>query len=583
MVGANLSIDDDGVVSSTNTTYSVGDGGLTQKNFTDALKTKLEGAVMNTGDETINGRKEFSSTITGNLTGNVTGDVTGALILSNGATIQGKTVPETIPLSWIQLGGDIDGEAVGDNSGYSVSLSGNGNRVAIGAPGNDGNETSTSDNRGHVKVYELDGSTWNQLGDDIDGEAAGDESGTSVSLSDDGYTVAIGAYRNDGDSGDADDNRGHVKVYEFDGTTWNQLGDDIVGEGEGDFSGYSVSLSADGYIVAIGAYLNDDNGENSGHVKVYKFDGTTWNQLGEDIEGTADGIDEGTGESLGDNSGWSVSLSADGDIVAIGAPQHDDNRGHAKVYQFDGTTWNQLGQDIDGEAADDESGFSVSLSGDGNTLAIGAFNLGGGGGNFLDSSTGYVKVYQFDGTTWNQVGDDINGNHLDGFILLNDATGSSLSLSDNGNTLVIGAPFADDNGLLSGLARVFEYDGTQWIQIGQDIKGEGESDLSGFSVSLSGDGNTVVIGAPAQLDVSNINGNSYVRVYQKNSNTGNVDGNNTSIIYIDTSVHCDSVVMSKSAPTQSSNSGSIGEIRVDDNYIYVFTSTGWKKAQLTDL
>ena len=95
----------------TNTTYSVGDGGLTENNFTDALKTKLEGAVMNTDDEIISGKKEFSSTITGNLIG----DVTGALILSNGTTIQGNTITEKIvPLTWIQLGGDIDGEVRGD-------------------------------------------------------------------------------------------------------------------------------------------------------------------------------------------------------------------------------------------------------------------------------------------------------------------------------------------------------------------------------------------------------------------------------------------------------------------------------------
>ena len=66
--------------------------------------------------------------------------------------------------------------------------------MAIGAYGNDGNGTSA----GHVRIYNFNGSSWIQLGNDIDGEAAGDYSGNSVSLSSDGGTVAIGAYVNDG-------------------------------------------------------------------------------------------------------------------------------------------------------------------------------------------------------------------------------------------------------------------------------------------------------------------------------------------------------------------------------------------------
>ena len=72
--------------------------------------------------------------------------------------------------SWSQLGTDIDGEAAGDNSGYSVSLSSDGTKVAIGATGND----ATGSNSGHVRVYEYSSSSWSQLGADIDGEAAGD-------------------------------------------------------------------------------------------------------------------------------------------------------------------------------------------------------------------------------------------------------------------------------------------------------------------------------------------------------------------------------------------------------------------------
>ena len=109
--------------------------------------------------------------------------------------------------------------------------------------------------------------TWEQLGVDIDGEAAGDKSGRSVSLSADGQTVAIGAIKNDGGGNLS----GHVRIYQWDGSAWQQLGVDIDGEAAGDLSGWSVSLSADGKTVAIGAPWNDGGGNGAGHVRVYSL------------------------------------------------------------------------------------------------------------------------------------------------------------------------------------------------------------------------------------------------------------------------------------------------------------------------
>ena len=106
-------------------------------------------------------------------------------------------------------------------------------------------------------MYKWDGSNWVQRGVDIDGEAAGDLSGNYLSLSDDGSTVAIGAYRNDGNSGSTTDDRGHVRIYNWNGLAWVQRGADIDGEAEKDYSGYSVSMNNDGTIVAIGAKQND--------------------------------------------------------------------------------------------------------------------------------------------------------------------------------------------------------------------------------------------------------------------------------------------------------------------------------------
>ena len=230
---------------------------------------------------------------------------------------------------------------------------------------------------GHTRIYRWDGSSWNKLGSDIDGEAAGDYSGHSVSLSNDGSTVAIGATNNDGNGNKS----GHTRIYEWDGSSWNKLGSDIDGEAAGDESGVSVSLSSDGSTVAIGAINNDGNGNKSGHTRIYKWDGSSWNQLGSDIDG----------ESANDHSGNWVSLSGDGTIIAIGADQDGTGSGlpgSVRIYQWNGSAWSQVGSDLDGEAANDNFGHSVSLSNDGSTVAIGGLRNDGNGTN-----AGHVRVF----------------------------------------------------------------------------------------------------------------------------------------------------------------------------------------------
>ncbi|QJP33479.1 hypothetical protein F0365_03170 [Nonlabens sp. Ci31] len=147
--------------------------------------------------------------------------------------------------------------------------------------------------------------------------------------------------------------------------TWRQLGIDLDGEASIDYSGFSVSTSADGLTVAIGAPYNDENGSDSGHVRIYSYVNNSWQQLGADIDG----------EAAGDYSGQSVSLSSDGTIVAIGAPYNDGNgldSGHVRIYSYVNSSWQKLAADIDGEAGSDYSGESVSLSRDGSIVAIGA-------------------------------------------------------------------------------------------------------------------------------------------------------------------------------------------------------------------
>ena len=390
-----------------------------------------------------------------------------------------------------QIGQDIDGEAADDNSGISVSLSSDGNTVAIGALYNDGN----GNDAGHVRIYENIGGSWSQIGQDIDGEAAGDKSGFSVSLSSNGNTVAIGAYLNNGNGYYS----GHVRIYENISGAWSQIGQDIDGEAAGDFSGVSVSLSADGNTVAIGAPYNGGNGSNSGHVRIYENTSGFWSQIGQDIDG----------EAAGDQNGYSVSLSSDGNTVAIGAPYNDGNgsdAGHVRIYENISGFWSQIGQDIDGEAAGDQSGKSVSLSSDGNIVAIGADKNDANG-----TDAGHVRIYENIGGFWIQIGQDIDGEAA------SDQNGFSLSLSSDGNTVAIGALYNDGNGTNSGHVRIYENTGGSWSQIGQDIDGEAADDNSGISVSLSSDGNTVAVGA--FRNDGNGTDAGHVRVYNVNNTT----------------------------------------------------------------
>ena len=243
-----------------------------------------------------------------------------------------------IMISQNQLGSDIDGEASADRSGYSVSIDSDGSHVAIGAYTNDGGGS----NAGHVRIYSWDGSAWTQVGNDIDGEAASDNSGYSVSIDSDGSHVAIGAYNNDGGGSDS----GHVRIYSWDGSAWTQVGNDIDGEAASDNSGYSVSIDSDGSHVAIGAYNNDGGGSDSGHVRIYEYSSGSWSQVGNDIDG----------EASDDRSGYSVSIDSDGSHVAIGAYNNDgtaSNAGHVRVYNLGIPKIN-----------------SVSLAADNSTIAV---------------------------------------------------------------------------------------------------------------------------------------------------------------------------------------------------------------------
>ena len=156
--------------------------------------------------------------------------------------------------------------------GHAVAISDDGNIIAAQDCSNIGpGGTGWALCRGRVRMYEWDGSSWGQLGNDIHGDSIWDRFGEALAMSSDGHTVAMGAYGNDGTNSNQNGNPGYVRIYGFNGSSWNQIGGDIVGVA-GDHFGSSVSLSSDGGIVAIGAKnANGGNGAQSGFVKIYNY------------------------------------------------------------------------------------------------------------------------------------------------------------------------------------------------------------------------------------------------------------------------------------------------------------------------
>ena len=329
------------------------------------------------------------------------------------------------------IGSAIQGEAIGDRSGKSLSMSSDGSIVAIGGYLNDGNGS----NSGHVRVYQNVSGTWTQIGSDIDGEAADDRSGSSVSLSSNGTIVAIGAPYNDGNGS----NSGHVRVYQNVSGTWTKIGSDINGEASGDNSGTSVSLSSDGTVVAIGAPFNDGSFNNSGHIRVFKNTNGNWIRIGSDIDGTLTNL----------NTGYTnrISLSGDGSTLVTGESSWNLSNGKVKVYKNVGGTWTLKGDLIGFN--NDNFGSSVSINSDGSIIAIGERNANHGDG-FIGGGVGAVHVFKYLNNKWKRI-KSIYGE------VPADYSGEMVSLSSDGSTIAIGSLYNDDNGDSSGHVRVFRH------------------------------------------------------------------------------------------------------------------------------
>ena len=361
------------------------------------------------------------------------------------------------------------------DQGISVAVSGDGNTAIVGGSGDNGNI-------GAAWVYIRNGGVWIQQGAKLVGTgAAGNASqGGSVALSGDGNTAIVGGLLDNGNpfAGGI----GAVWVFSRNGGVWTQQGAKLVAsDAVGNAQQGRVALSTDGNTAIVGGFL--DNGK-VGAAWIYVRSGDVWTQQGPKLIGT--------GAVGAAGQGGSIAISGDGNTVIVGGQFDNVGTGAAWVFTRSGGVWTQQGDKLVGAGAAGNAGqgFSVALSGDGNTAIIGGpFDNGGAPG------VGAAWVFTRSGGVWNQQGAKLVGTGATGLA----SQGISVGISADGNTAVVGGPFDNgDRGGGTGAVWVFTRSNGLWSQQGAKLVGTGGVGIStqGGAVALSADAATAIVGGP---------------------------------------------------------------------------------------
>ena len=361
--------------------------------------------------------------------------------------------------------------AVGNASqGTSVAMSENGFTTALGGPGDNSNtgalwvvnyQQNFSNPSSQTKIVPTTSYSNQMLG-------------YSLCMSADGNTLAIGS------KGGSNNNNGQISVYTYSGDTWTAQAT-FPGSGTGNLLlGYSVSLSANGNLLAAGA---PGLTSNLGSVQMYTLSSGTWNQTGT-ISAPAN--ISGSGTCM---FGSSVALSAQGTIIAIGAPQCKSNTGGVCIFQnYTSTTWiNPVLLSASSLSTGAYQGYSVAISADGCTVAVGAPGA--------NSNVGGVAIFTKSSTMssspeWVQqaflVGSGSTGASMQGY---------ALAMSADGHVLYVGGPGNSSN---VGAVWIYTWSGGLWTQYGQCLTPTNTGGMPAFfgcSLATAGNGSVLIVGA----------------------------------------------------------------------------------------
>ena len=368
---------------------------------------------------------------------------------------------------FIQQGGKLAGsDAIGmSEQGVAVALSADGNTALIGGYGD-------NNNIGAAWVFTRSGGVWRQqaklVGSGVIGSYA--FQGIQVALSADGNTAIVGG------TGDSQ-SIGAAWVFTRSGTVWSQqaklIGTGYVGQS---FQGFRVALSADGNTALVSG-AGDNN--NAGATWVFTRSQGVWIQQGSKLVGTG-----AVGSAF---QGFSVALSADGN-TAISSGVHDNNTtGAAWVFTRSNGVWTQQGSKLVGTGAAAGTpweGFSVALSADGNKALL--------HGTPDDGSAGCLWVFTRSNGVWTQQGSKLVAKGTNYVIPAHQ--GHSVALSADGNLAIMGG-----NGDYGGLGASWAFSGSagSWTQQAKLVgSGSVGTAQQGYSVALSADGSTAVVGGP---------------------------------------------------------------------------------------
>ncbi|MBZ0326733.1 MAG: FG-GAP repeat protein [Altibacter sp.] len=443
----------------------------------------------------------------------------------------------------------------------SMSISEDGSRLAVGATGEDSNATgingnqfnNSASNSGAVYIFRRNGAIWIQEAYiKASNTESNDYFGFSLKLSEDGSRLAVGATGEDSNATGVNGNQsnnsvsgsGAVYIFRRSGTTWTQEAYIKASNPDtADAFGFDIDLSDDGSRLAVGAQyersnatgVNGNQANNSltqaGAVYVFNRSGTTWSQ-----EAYIKASNTGSGDSFGNN----LSINSDGTLLAVGARweasnatgingnQADNSATYAgAVYVFNriGTTWTQGAYiKASNTGVGDSFGFSISLSDSGNHLAVGAMNeasnatgINGNQSNNSASYAGAVYVFSRSAGAWTQEA-YIKASNTETV----DLFGSYLDLSGDGARLVVGAHQEDSNARgingnqfnnsasNSGAVYVYTRCGSTWIQESYIKTSNSETGDHVGVVSLSGNGLYLAIGTASEdSNATGINGNQW--------------------------------------------------------------------------
>ena len=337
----------------------------------------------------------------------------------------------------------------GDYFGTSIAISGDGNTAIVGAYQEDavvGSKTFRAAGAAYIFTWSETSSSWSEEKIQASDKSPLDEFGYSVAISSDGNTVIVGAVEYSGFSSAA-----YIFTWSETSSSWSEQQKIQASDKQAyDYFGGSVSISGDGNTVIVGARYEDSKfWSESGAAYIFTWSETSSNWSEQQKIQASD-------NQQGDHFGYSVAISGDGNTAIVGA-RGEGGTGAAYIFTWSGTSWDE--QDIihaSDKQAGDGFGNSVSISEDGNTAIVGANYEDAVVGTNTITDTGAAYIFTRSGTSWTQqnkirASDKQAYDHFGSF----DKNGG-VAISGDGNTAIVGASHEDTGGTNAGAAYIYQ-------------------------------------------------------------------------------------------------------------------------------